>query len=187
LVLLKKKTLHHPKSDEEKRQLFAEQLAQHEKDNRPVVYLDESGFKAHDYRPYGYAKKGEKCFGEHNWQLKNQTNAIGAIYNNQLFAVGLYDCSVNSDVFHSWAQQLLLPQLPLNSVIVMDNATFHKGLDIQKIIEDSGHTILWLPPYSPDLNPIEQTWAWVKKKRQDWGIDCIDTLFFYFLWLCDCF
>ncbi|WP_279626171.1 transposase, partial [Psychrobacter piechaudii] len=60
-------------------------------------------------------------------------------------------------------------------------------LDIQKIIEDSGHTILWLPPYSPDLNPIEQTWAWVKKKRQDWGIDCIDTLFFYFLWLCDCF
>ena len=91
MVLLKKKTLHHPKSDEEKRQLFAEQLAQHEKDNRPVVYLDESGFKAHDYRPYGYAKKGEKCFGEHNWQLKNQTNAIGAIYNNQLFAVGLYD------------------------------------------------------------------------------------------------
>ena len=105
MVLLKKKTLHHPKSDEEKRQLFAEQLAWYEKDNRPVVYLDESGFKAHDYRPYGYAKKGEKCFGEHNWQLKNQTNAIGAIYNNQLFAVGLYDCSVNSDVFHSWAQQ----------------------------------------------------------------------------------
>ena len=69
----------------------------------------------------------------------------------------------------------------------MDHATFHKGLDIQKTIEDSGHTILWLPPYSPDLNPIEQTWAWVKKKRQDWGIDCIDTLFFYFLWLCDCF
>ncbi|MCD9152267.1 transposase [Psychrobacter sanguinis] len=82
MVLFKKKTLHHPKSDEEKRQLFAEQLAQHEKDNCPVVYLDESGFKAHDYRPYGYAKKGEKCFGEHNWQLKNQTNAIGAIYNN---------------------------------------------------------------------------------------------------------
>ena len=75
----------------------------------------------------------------------------------------------------------------VHSVIVMDNATFHKGIDIQKIIEDSGHTILWLPPYTPDLNPIEQTWAWVKKKRQDWGIDCIDTLFFYFLWLCDCF
>lgn len=155
LTLLKKKTLHHPKADEEKRQLFVEQLAQYQKDNRPVVYLDESGFKAHDYRPYGYAKRGEKCFGEHNWHLKNQTNAIGAIYNNQLFAVGLYDCTVNSDVFHSWIEQLLLPELPTNSIIVMDNATFHKRLDTKEIIESAGHTILWLPPYSPDLNPID--------------------------------
>ena len=69
----------------------------------------------------------------------------------------------------------------------MDNATFHKRLDIQEVIEDSGHTILWLPPYSPDLNPIEQTWAWVKKKCQEWRLDCIDSLLFYFLWMCDCF
>jgi len=100
LVSLKKKTLNHPKVDKAKRQLFLEQLKQFEKDDRPIVYLDESSFKSHDYRPYGYAKKGAKCFGEHNWQLKNQTNVIGAIYNNQLFAVGLYDCSLNSDVFH---------------------------------------------------------------------------------------
>ena len=119
--------------------------------------------------------------------LKNQTNAIGAIHNHQLFSVGLYDCSINSDVFYSWVIQLLLPELPKNSVIVMDNATFHKRLDIQELIEEAGHTILWLPPYSPDLNPIEQMWAWVKRKRKEWRIDCIDTLFFYFLWLCDSF
>ena len=153
MVLLKKKILNHPKADAELRCLFLEQLHQFEKDNRPIVFLDESGFKSHDNRPHGYSNKGQKCFGEYNWQLKNQTNAIGAIYNNQLFAVGLYDCSVNSDVFHSWVSQLLLPNLPKNSVIVMDNATFHKRQDIQALIEDAEHTILWLPPYSPDLNP----------------------------------
>ena len=142
--------------DAELRGLFLEQLHQFETDNRPIVFLDESGFKSHDNRPHGYSNKGQKCFGEYNWQLKNQTNAIGAIYNNQLFAVGLYDCSVNSDVFHSWVSQLLLPNLPKNSVVVMDNATFHKRQDIQELIEDAEHTILWLPPYSPDLNPIEQ-------------------------------
>lgn len=54
------------------------------------------------------------------------TNAIGAIHNDQLFSVGLYDCSINSNIFHHWVKTLLLPELPQNSVIVMDNATFHK-------------------------------------------------------------
>ncbi|WP_201595851.1 transposase, partial [Psychrobacter sanguinis] len=105
---------------------FLEQLKQFEATARPIIYIDESGFKSHDYRPYGYAKKGEKCFGKCNWQLKNKTNAIGAIHDNELFAVGLYDCSINSDIFHSWVEQLLLVEIPSNSVIVMDNASFHK-------------------------------------------------------------
>ena len=49
----------------------------------------------------------------------------------------------------------------------MDNATFHKRKDTTELIEDAGHTILWLPPYSPDLNRIEQMWAWVKQKRKE--------------------
>lgn len=124
---------------------------------------------------------------QYNWQLKNQTNAIGAVVNDQLFAIGLYDCSINSDVFHGWGEQLLLPQLPTNSVIVMDNATFHKRSDTKALIEATGHTILWLPPYSPDLNPIEHTWAWIKQKRKEWRRHCLDRLFFYSMWLCNSF
>ena len=183
-ALLKKKTLKHPKADDNLRRLFLEQLSEFEESDRAIIYLDESGFKSHDNRPKGYASKGKPCLGQYNWQLKNQTNAIGAIHNNKLFGVGLYDCSVNSDLFHSWVEQLLLPHLPKNSVIVMDNATFHKRKDTTELIEGEGHTILWLPPYSPDLNPIEQMWAWVKQKRKEWRLDCVDTLFFYFLWLC---
>ncbi len=48
-----------------------------------------------------------------------------AIYNNELFAVGLFESSINSDIFHYWVENLLLPELPENSIIVMDNATFH--------------------------------------------------------------
>ena len=62
----------------------------------------------------------------------------------------------------------------------MDNATFHKRLDTRELIKDSGYTVLWLPPYSPDLNPIEQTWAWIKRKRKELKLNCIDQLFFFF-------
>jgi transposase len=59
-----------------------------------------------------------------------------------------------------------LPNLSGESVIVMDNSAFHKGKDIQKIIEDCGHNLLYLPPYSPDLNPIEHKWAQAKYIRR---------------------
>lgn len=91
--------------------------------------------------------------------MKSQTNAIGAIYQGQLFAVGLFDCRVNSDVFHFWVKTFLIPELPEHSVVVMDNASFHKREDIQELLTRHGHQILWLPPYSPDLNPIEKIWA----------------------------
>ena len=69
-------------------------------------------------------------------------------------------------MFYSWVAQDLLPKLPNHSIVVMDNATFHKRADIQKLIENNGHTIEYLPPYSPDFNPIEQKWAQAKAIRR---------------------
>ncbi|VEE99906.1 transposase [Neisseria canis] len=60
---------------------------------------------------------------------------------------------------------MLIPQLPANSLVVMDNAAFHKG-DAEALLEGKGHSVLWLPPYSPDLNPIEKKWVWVKAQRR---------------------
>jgi transposase len=53
----------------------------------------------------------------------------------------------------------------------MDNATFHKRQDTQELIKNAGHSILYLPPYSPNFNLIEQTWAWIKQKRKEWRLD----------------
>ena len=62
----------------------------------------------------------------------------------------------------------------------MDNASFHKGKEMQKMLEDSGHTLLYLPPYSPDLNPIEKKWAHAKHIRRT--LSCsIDHLFQFYL------
>ena len=142
--------------------------------------MDESGFKSDTFRPKAYAKRGTICTGVFDWNLK-QTNVIGAICQGKPFAFGLFACSINSDVFHAWVTQTLIPELPEHSVVVMDNATFHKRQDTLDALQDAGHIVLWLPPYSPDLNLIEKTWAWIKKLRREWRIACVETLLFWFL------
>ncbi|MCW9717149.1 transposase [Avibacterium sp. 21-599] len=86
-----------------------------------------------------------------------RTNAIGAIREGNLFALGLFDCPIDSDIFYVWLIEALLPELEKPRIIVMDNAVFHKRRDIIEAIDQTEHKILWLPPYSPDLNPIEKT------------------------------
>jgi hypothetical protein len=125
-------------------------------EGKSIVYIDESGFAQDMPRTHGYSMKGERCYGSHDWGAKGRTNAIGALIGSSLVAIGLLAGSVNTDVFTTWVDKFLLPNIPDNCFIVMDNAAFHKGADMQKLIENSGHTLLYLPPYSPDLNPIEK-------------------------------
>ena len=83
---------------------------------------------------------------------------------------------MNSEVFHAWTVQDLLPKLPTQAVIVMDNAAFHKRQDTQQVLREAGHTIEYLPAYCPDLNPIEHKWAQAKALRRKLQCD-IDSLF----------
>ena len=70
----------------------------------------------------------------------------------------------NTEVFNTWVEKCLVPILKLGQVVVMDNATFHKSDKTRKLIEDAGCKLIFLPPYSPDLNPIEIFWANLKAK-----------------------
>lgn len=156
--------------------MFCQKIDEFKKANKQIVYIDESGF-AHDLpRTQGYSDKGRRCYGAHDWGAKGRTNAIGAIIGSAVIAIGLISGSVNTDVFTSWLQQILLPTLPAKSVIVMDNASFHKGKGMQKMLEELGHTLLYLPPYSPDLNPIEKKWAHAKQIRRSTNCS-IDQIF----------
>ena len=156
--------------------MFCRRIDGVKKEDKPIVYIDESGF-AHDMpRTHGYSDKGKRCYGTRRWGAKGRTNAIGALLGSALIAVGLVACSVNTSVFTSWVEQILLPNLPAKSLVVMDNASFHKGKDMQQILQDAGHTLLYLPPYSPDLNPIEKKWAQAKHIRRSTNCS-IDELF----------
>lgn len=129
-------------------------------------------------RTHGYAPIGHRCVGTQDWHAKGRTNAIGALIGKTLLTIGLFKTNINADIFTAWVEQDLLPKLLEKVVIVMDNATFHKRQDTQNLIRKAGHTLLYLPPYSPDLNPIEQKWAQAKalRKQTHCSIDEIFTL-----------
>ena len=152
-------------------------LKEFEQQDRAIIFIDESGFRGEWLRTYGWSIRGQRCHGQYDWHMRNTTNAIGALLNGRLFAIGLFECSINSRIFEAWIEQVLLPELSENSILVMDNAAFHKRESTKELIEDAGHEILWLPPYSPDLNPIEKKWAQVKHIWRSLKVDCIDTLF----------
>lgn len=141
-------------------------ISAYEKAGKEIVYLDESGFAQCMPRLYGYAKVGSRCYGKHDWHARGRVNVIGAIIGATFVTLSVFSCYINSDVFYAWLTQDLLPKISKEAVIVMDNASFHKREDMLDAIDKHGCTLEFLPPYSPDLNPIEKKWAQVKAIRR---------------------
>ena len=178
-----KKDFRHRKADEEKRREFLEVKSVYEERLHPFVYIDESGFRKDISRPYGYCTTRAKMRRGIRVEQGTNQRVIGALCGTVPFAFTAFDCSIDSDVFHTWATEIRLSELPACSVIVMDNAPFHKRQDTLDALQAEGHTVLWLPPYSPDLNPIEKTWAWIKRLRKQWRLADVNALLFWFLTL----
>ena len=153
-----------------------QRIAHHENEGREIIYLDESGFAQSMPRRNAYTAEGTRCYGSHDWHAKGRINAIGAIVGMTFLTLSLFSSGINSDVFYAWLTQELLPKVKPNTVIVMDNATFHKRSDMLEAITKHGCIAEFLPPYSPDLNPIEKKWAHEKSIRRK--LRCsIDELF----------
>ena len=94
---------------------------------------------------------------------------------DKTYAESVYKCKTNSAWFEAWFEFYLLPQIPQNTVITMDNATFHRKkilqeiIDIYNMVHGTSLKLLFLPPYSPDKNPIEKLWANMKKWLKKWA------------------
>ena len=131
-------------------------------------------------RLYGYALQGTRCGDTQDWQARGRLNVIGALCAGVLLTVAYFTGSINGDVFHAWVTQGLLPRLPPQSVVILDNASFHKRPATRQQVEDAGHTLLFLPPYSPDLNPIEHKWAEAKRCRRKYRCS-VDEVFTRYL------
>ena len=159
------------KRNEEERISFQNKMKEHNQMSRTIVYIDESGF-AHDMpRLYGYSTRGTRCYGTRDWGAKGRTNVIGALVDKELVSVELVNQNINTSVFSDYIVNKLLPKLPKESVIVMDNASFHKSKHMQDKIKSAGCILQYLPTYSPDLNPIEHKWAERKSLRRKLACD----------------
>ena len=131
------------------------------------VYADESGFEQSVTRRYGRAPKGEKVYGLRSGHSRPRTSLIAARFENGGFeAPILFEGTCNTDIFNMWLEQHLCPLLNDTHVVVIDNAAFHKSAASKTLIEKTGATLLFLPPYSPDFNPIENDFANLKTIRE---------------------
>ena len=119
------------------------------------------------YREYGYAQRGQQVFGRISGRKYKRCGIVAAKMGEKLLAPFQYSGTMNSTLFEFWFTQQLLPSLEKGTVIVMDNASFHSKKRLIRAAQNAGCKLLFLPPYSPELNPIEKFWAWLKRFLQN--------------------
>jgi putative transposase len=117
------------------------------------------------FRGLAWSPRGQKVHGERNACKRPRTSLIAAKCGTKLLAPILFQGNTNSVLFNHWLEHHLLQELKTNSILILDRAKFHNKNDIQRIAEQAGHIVLFLPPYSPDYNCIEQDFATIKKRR----------------------
>ena len=129
-----------------------------------LVYVDECGVEQYLYREYAYAPSGQKVVVQISGKKFKRTNIVAGLCCREWVAPMIYDGTADSILFEFWFENCLLKEVKPGSVIILDNATFHKKSVLPGLAQKSKCHVIFLPPYSPDLNPIEKRWAWLKSE-----------------------
>lgn len=132
-------------------------------DPHNLVFVDESGINLGMTRLNGRAICGERLYDSCPKNRGQNISLIGGLSLDGLIATMSISGSVNTDVFLTYVQEILAPQLWVGAVVVMDNLSVHHAQVIQDVIESVGAKVVFLPPYSPDLSPIELCWSKLKQ------------------------
>jgi transposase len=141
-----------------------------------VSFLDESGALTNLVRTYGRSECGNRCVGsapQGHWKV---VTAVAAIRLAGISAAVTMACPMDGEIFSVYVEQVLAPTLRAGDVVVMDNLSAHKRPQIQRLIEAAGAKVLYLPPYSPDLNPIEMIWSKIKRLLRSFAARTIEGL-----------
>lgn len=131
-------------------------------DPRRLVFVDETWAKTNMTRTRGWCRKGlplKAKVPQGHWKTMT---FLAALRHDRIAAPCVFDGPINGERFLAWVQQALAPTLNPGDVVIMDNLSSHKSPAIRKAIREAGARLFFLPPYSPDLNPIEQVFAKLK-------------------------
>jgi len=127
-----------------------------------LVFIDETGANTKMVRTRGRARKGERLVSHQPWGHWKTTTFTAGLRSNGLVAPYVLDGPMNGDSFLVYVEKILVPDLRPDDIVIMDNLAAHKVDGVRRLIEAAGATLVYLPPYSPDLNPIEMAFAKLK-------------------------
>lgn len=127
-----------------------------------LIFIDETGTSTNMARLRGRCQRGRRLIGKvphGHWKI---TTFVAGLRRDGITAPLVIDRPMNSVIFKAYLKQCLVPILRPGDIVVMDNLSSHKGDEVRQIIEGAGASLLYLPPYSPDFNPIEQAFSKLK-------------------------
>jgi transposase len=173
-----KKSLHATERDTEenrrKREAFVQAIRTVSSED--LIYLDESGVSTQMTRLYGRAEGGQRVHdavpGGH-WKM---LTILGAMDHTGMLAAMTIEAAADGDIFLAYLDHVLCPKLRPGHVVVMDNLSAHKVEGVRERIQACGASLLYLPPYSPDLNPIEKAWSKLKTGLRAAGAKTLQAL-----------
>jgi transposase len=131
-------------------------------DARRLVFVDEMGTNTSLSPLYGWAKKGKRAYCSVPRNRGKNTTLLSSMSMEGMGSSLAVEDATTAAVFETYVEQILAPTLRKGQVVVMDNLSSHKGERVKELIEQRGCELMYLPPYSPDLNPIEEAFAKIK-------------------------
>ena len=142
------------------RQLW--QASQARLDFTRLVFVDETGTNTAMTRTHGWGQKGKKLLAKVPHGHWMTSTFVAGLVHDGILAPQLLPCPMTGMIFQQWLEECLIPEMEPGSIVVIDNLPAHKVAGIRQCLEDAGMHLLYLPPYSPDFNPIEQVFAKLK-------------------------
>lgn len=153
------------------------------------MFFDEAGVDSNIQQEYALAESKERAYFKRSNGRRKRTGLIAGIGKEGLKAPFRFHGNVNGEILEKYFREHLVKELKAGQIVVLDNASYHKRVGIKKAVEEAGCELLFLPTYSPDLNPIEQVWSQMKrliKKLIRDGKDClVEAIDEAFIKICD--
>jgi transposase len=141
-----------------------------------LVFIDESGFNIAMATAYGRGPRGQRVHDEKPVNRGKNYTVVGAITNDRVVCHRTLEGAMNKARFIDFVCTTLCPRLPPGSVVVLDNLRPHHAPEVREALEARGCRVLYLPPYSPEFNPIELCWSFIKNRLRRLGKRAVDEL-----------